>query len=300
MAVKKKFNTKNRPHALGRGLDALISTDAIATSGSSTINAIPLNQIERNPDQPRTEFDETALFELATSIRELGIIQPITLRELGPKKYQIIAGERRFRASQIAGLEAIPAYIRTAEDEKIMEMALIENIQREDLNAIEIALAFNHLMKQNGMTQDEISQHVGKSRTAIANYIRLLKLPAEIQLGLQKRSIDMGHARALLALEKPEQQIALYKDIVRYGYTVRKVEEIIQQIKSGADLEDLKKKSQTRNLPKQYITVKKHLSDLFETDVQMTYSVKGKGKISFPFKNDEQLKYILEQFEKIQ
>ena len=194
MAIHKKYN------ALGRGLDALISTEGVRTQGSSTINEIAIDQIEANPNQPRREFDEDALQELAISIREIGIIQPITLRQVAENKFQIIAGERRWRASQLAGLKSIPAYIRTIKDENVMEMALVENIQREDLNAIEIALAYEHLLENTGMTQEKVSERVGKSRAAITNYLRLLKLPAQIQMALQKHEIDMGHARALLAL----------------------------------------------------------------------------------------------------
>lgn len=181
MGVHKRYS------ALGRGLDALISTDDVRPQGSSTINEIEIDQIEANPNQPRREFDEEALQELANSIREIGIIQPITLRQVAEDRYQIIAGERRWRASQIAGLTAIPAYIRTIKDENVMEMALVENIQREDLNAIEIALAYEHLLSNSGMTQEKVSERVGKSRTAITNYLRLLKLPAQVQMALQKR-----------------------------------------------------------------------------------------------------------------
>ena len=185
MGVHKRYS------ALGRGLDALISTDDVRPQGSSTINEIEIDQIEANPNQPRREFDEEALQELANSIREIGIIQPITLRQVAEDRYQIIAGERRWRASQIAGLTAIPAYIRTIKDENVMEMALVENIQREDLNAIEIALAYEHLLSNSGMTQEKVSERVGKSRTAITNYLRLLKLPAQVQMALQKKEIDM-------------------------------------------------------------------------------------------------------------
>jgi ParB family transcriptional regulator, chromosome partitioning protein len=196
MAVHKKFNNGIRNNALGRGLDALISTEGVRTQGSSTINEIPLDQIEANPNQPRREFDEEALRELADSISAIGIIQPITLRQISENRFQIIAGERRWRASQLAGLMAIPAYIRTISDENVMEMALVENIQRQDLNAIEIALAYEHLLENEGMTQEKISERVGKSRAAIANYLRLLKLPAQVQMALQKKEIDMGHCRA--------------------------------------------------------------------------------------------------------
>ena len=175
MAVHKKYNNGTKSNALGRGLDALISTEGVRTQGSSTINEIPLDQIEANPNQPRREFDDEALHELAESIKAIGIIQPITLRQVAENRFQIIAGERRWRASQLVGLRAIPAYIRTISDESVMEMALVENIQRQDLNAIEIALAYEHLMENNEMTQEKIAERVGKSRAAVANYLRLLK-----------------------------------------------------------------------------------------------------------------------------
>ena len=203
-----------RRNALGRGLDALLSMEEVKTEGSSSINEIELSKISVNPNQPRREFDETALEELADSIREIGIIQPITLRKVSDDEYQIIAGERRYRASQKAGLDTIPAYIRTADDENVMEMALIENIQREDLNSVEIALAYQHLIEQYDLTQERLSERVGKKRTTIANYLRLLKLPAPIQMALQNKQLDMGHARALLSLESPSMQIKLFKEIL--------------------------------------------------------------------------------------
>ena len=241
MAVHKKYNHNSKTNALGRGLDALISTEAVSTSGSSTINEIAIDQIEPNPNQPRREFDQTALQELADSISAIGIIQPITLRQVDDNRFQIIAGERRWRASQLAGLQAIPAYIRTIKDENIMEMALVENIQREDLNAIEIALSYEHLLEQSQMTQEEVSKRVGKSRTAITNYLRLLKLPAQVQMALQKKEIDMGHARALLALDSPSLQIKLFKEILKNSYSVRKVEEMVQHLKNGEDISTGKK-----------------------------------------------------------
>ena len=200
-------------NALGRGLDALLSMDDVKTEGSSSINEIELAKITVNPNQPRREFDQTALQELADSIAEIGIIQPITLRKLSDDEYQIIAGERRYRASQKAGLTTIPAYIRTADDENMMEMALIENIQREDLNAVEIALAYQHLLDQYELTQERLSERIGKNRTTIANYLRLLKLPAPIQMALQNKQIDMGHARALISLGDPKLQVKIFEEI---------------------------------------------------------------------------------------
>ena len=202
MAVRKKYdhNVLGRGLdniGLGRGIDALIDTSDVHAQGSSNLSEIALSMISPNPNQPRTDFDEAALNELAASIREIGLVTPITLRQMGENEYQIIAGERRWRAAAIAGLNSIPAYIRTAEDEKVMEMALVENIQREDLNPIEIALAYQHLSEATGMTQERISSRVGKSRTSITNYMRLLKLPAQIQMALKNREIDMGHARRI-------------------------------------------------------------------------------------------------------
>ena len=213
MAVRKKYDKSVIGRGLddmgiGRGLDALIDTSDVKTQGSSNLNEIPIEQIEPNPDQPRREFDEQSMQELAASIQTMGIIAPITLRQVAPDRYQIIAGERRWRASQRAGLKAIPAYIRTVDDENVMELALVENIQREDLNAIEIALAYEHLAETTGMTQEKISERVGKSRTAVTNYMRLLKLPAQIQMSLKNHEIDMGHARALLALDSPSPRRA--------------------------------------------------------------------------------------------
>lgn len=300
MAVRKKYNSSQKSNALGRGLDALISTETVRTQGSSTINEIAIEEIEANPNQPRREFEEAALQELATSIREIGIIQPITLRQVADNRFQIIAGERRWRASQIAGLKAIPAYIRTISDESVMEMALVENIQREDLNAIEIALAYEHLLEASGMTQEKVSERVGKSRTAITNYLRLLKLPAQVQMALQKKEIDMGHARALLAIDSPSLQIKLFKEVQKEGWSVRKVEEMVQQLKNGENIENGKKKIASRNaLPEEFTLLKSRLSKFLNTKVQMTYSSNGKGKISIPFANEEELEHIMNVFDKL-
>ena len=294
MAVHKKYN------ALGRGLDALISTEGVRPQGSSTINEIPISQIEANPNQPRREFDSEALQELATSIREIGIIQPITLRQIDDNRFQIIAGERRWRASQIAGLTAIPAYIRTISDESIMEMALVENIQREDLNAIEIALAYQHLLENDGMTQEKVSERVGKSRAAIANYLRLLRLPAQIQLSLQKKEIDMGHARALLSIDSPSLQIKLYKEIMKNNYSVRKVEEMVSLLKNGEEIPTgTKKIIAKQQLPEEFNVLKNRLSVFLNTKVQFTCNPKGKGKISIPFNSEEDLERILTLFDKL-
>ncbi len=294
MAVKKKYST------LGRGLDALISTDEVLPPGGSTINEIPLNEIEANPNQPRREFDEGSLQELSNSIREIGIVQPITVRQTGERRYQIVAGERRWRASQMAGLATIPAYIRTINDENVMEMALVENIQREDLNAIDIALAYAHLLDQEGMTQEKVADRVGKSRVAVANYLRLLKLPAQVQMALQKKTIDMGHARALLSLESPSQQLEVFEEIQRVGASVRQVEEMVKKLKNGEDVLNKRKKQSTANhLAEEFDILREQLTKFFQTKISLNISQNGKGKISIPFANEEELEHIMRVFDNL-
>ena len=295
MAVHKKFPT------LGRGLDALISTTEVHTDGGSSINEIAIDSISPNPNQPRRDFDEAALRELADSIAEIGIVQPITLRKIDEGNYQIIAGERRWRASKLAGLHSIPAYVRTADDENVMEMALIENIQREDLNSVEIALAYQHLIEQYGLTQERLSERIGKNRSTITNYLRLLRLPAQIQMALQDKEIDMGHARALLTLDNPSLQISVFQQIVKEHLSVRKVEEIVKALSEGQSVtaggKRLKPKS--ARLPEEYNILKASLSRFFQTKVQLTCSDKGKGKISIPFANEEELERIVELFDQL-
>ena len=288
----------NKRNALGRGLDALINMDEIETSGTSSINEIELSRIQPNPDQPRREFDEESLNELAHSIREIGIVQPISLRQQANGLYQIIAGERRYRAAQKAGLTTIPAYIRTVEDEAAMEMALIENIQREDLNAIEIALSFKKLIEQYKLTQEQLSERVGKKRATIANYLRLLKLPAEVQIGLRDKTIDMGHARALLSVEDTATQLELYKAIIAEGLSVRRVEELVRNM-SQEPTQESKKTPRNKVQRKEYNLLRNHLSNYFGTKVQFTCDDKGKGKISIPFKNEEEMERIIGLFDKL-
>ena len=307
MAVHKKYDRSvlgrgldNIGDGKGKGLDALINTKDVETEGSSNLSEIAIEKIISNPNQPRREFDEDALTELANSIREIGIITPITLRQTTDGKYQIIAGERRWRAAKTAGLTTIPAYIRTVEDEGVMEMALVENIQREDLNAIEIALAYQHMADAIGMTQERISERVGKSRTSVTNFMRLLKLPAQIQMALKNHEIDMGHARALLAIDSPSAQIKLFKDIQKNNYSVRKVEELVKIIKEGADLQTAKKTAdQKARLPEEFNALRRKLTDLFQTKIQMTYNPKGKGKITIGFDNPDELEFIMNTFDKI-
>ncbi len=287
--------------ALGRGLDALITMDDLKTGGSSSINEIELSKIEPNPEQPRSVFEQEALEELATSIRSLGVVQPITLKELAPDKYMIISGERRYRASLMAGLERIPAYIKTAADENVVEMALIENIQREDLNSIEIALAYQKLIDSYNLTQEKLSERVGKKRATIANYLRLLKLPAEIQMGIKDKKIDMGHARALIPVEDPEVQLALYERILAEGLSVRSVEEIVRGGKTSAESSQKTTPAAPRGkrLPEEYNMLKEHLSHFFQTKVKMTYNDKGKGSITIPFSSEEELERLVGLFDKL-
>ena len=294
MSQQKKYT------GLGRGLDALISTDEVKTEGSSSISEIPVSQISANPNQPRREFDEAALKELSDSIKAIGIIQPITLRKVSEKAYQIIAGERRFRAAQLAGLQTVPAYIRTADDENVMEMALIENIQREDLNSMEIALAYQNLLESYGLTQDKLSERVGKNRATIANYLRLLKLPAEIQMALKNKEIDMGHARALLSLDNPVKQIELFHQIRENGYSVRKVEELVKMENAGASAATKSRgKKDATTTDADFDLLRQHLSSFFKTNVQLACNAKGKGKITIPFKNEEELERIIAMLDKL-
>ena len=289
-----------RRNALGRGLDSLISMDDVPSRGSSAINDIDVTLISPNPDQPRTTFDEAALDELAVSIRELGIIQPLSLRKTGPDAYQIIAGERRYRAAIKAGLTSVPAYIRTANDSELTEMALIENIQREDLNAIEIALTFKKLIDQYRLTQERLSERIGKKRATIANFLRLLKLPAEVQLGLRDKRVDMGHARALLSIEKPALQLKLYNEILRQGLSVRKVEELAKAYREADEAgEEAPAAKKADNRTNDYDILKKHLSASFRRPVQFTCNAKGKGKITFPFKNEDELEQLIAIFDTI-
>lgn len=282
-------------NALGRGLDSLISMDDVQPSGSSAINEIAIDLIKPNPGQPRINFDEEALEELATSIRELGIIQPLTLRSAEAGTYMIISGERRYRAAKLAGLDTVPAYVRTANDSELTEMALIENIQREDLNAIEIALTFRKLIDQYNLTQERLSERIGKKRATIANFLRLLKLPAEVQLGLRDKAVDMGHARALLSVEKPTMQLKLYNEILKKGLSVRQVEQRAKEMNEEGSTEPKAPAKKVNNAD--YDVLKQHLSKSFGVAVSFACNKDGKGKISFPFKNEEELERIIRIFD---
>lgn len=274
--------------------------DDTPARGSSAINEVSLAAISPNPDQPRTNFDNEALEELAASISQLGIIQPLSLRKTGPETYQIIAGERRYRAAIMAGLETVPAYIRTANEAELTEMALIENIQREDLNAIEIALTFKKLIDQYQLTQERLSERIGKKRATVANFLRLLKLPAEVQLGLRDKRVDMGHARALLTITDPALQLKLYNEILKQGLSVRRVEELAKAYQNAVENADRKNPDQKKLQSADYDVLKKHLSSVFRTPVQFSCDKQGRGRITFPFKDESELERLITLFDSLQ
>lgn len=287
--------TKKR--GLGRGLSALLddpTTDITTTSdspvtairSSSPIGTVPIAQIEPNPFQPRTHFSDEALSELAQSIKELGVIQPVTLRKVGYDRYQLISGERRFRASQLAGLTEVPAYVRIANDEAMLEMALVENIQREELDAIEVAISFQRLVDEVKLTQEQLSEKVGKDRTTVTNYLRLLRLPPEIQLGLRQRTIGMGHARALISIGDPARQVELYQQIVSSQLSVRQVEDLAR---SSAP----KGKKGAKSAARPNKELSKQLGQQIGSRVVVKQDPEGKGKIEISFKSEEELQRIL-------
>lgn len=280
---------------LGRGLGALISTEEpTAAVGSTIFNEVPISQIKPNPNQPRKDFDEESLQELAISIKNNGIISPITLRKISDNEYQIVAGERRYRASIIAGLEKIPAYIREASEEQVMEMALIENIQREDLNAIEIALSYNSLCATLNLTQEALAERIGKKRATITNYLRLLRLPAEIQIGIKNKVIEMGHARAIAGISDAQLQLKIYNEVVNKQASVRQTEEMVRKALNP---------NENQNTPsfnsEEYTKLQDSLSTLFNSKIKLKYNENGKGSISIPFKNDEDLSRIMSLLDKI-
>ena len=289
-----------KKQVLGRGLSALIETEPVAAVGSTMFNEIEISKIYPNPNQPRTEFDDEALEELATSIRANGIISPITLRKISDDNYQIIAGERRYRASKLVGLDKIPAYIRDVDDGQVMEMALIENIQREDLNAIEIALSYNSLVATLNLTQEALAERVGKKRATITNYLRLLKLPAEIQMGLKNKKIDMGHARALVSIENPEVMLNIYAQVLAEGASVRRTEELVRLASTDNNEEKtLKNEKQHTFVPEEYEALCKELNEKFNAKVKLSYNEKGKGKVTIPFDSDDDLMRLMSLFDKI-
>lgn len=284
-------------NALGRGLDSLISMGDIRTEGSSAISEIDIERIAPNPEQPRRTFDEDSLAELAASIRELGVVQPLTLRDSNDGNYQIIAGERRWRAARMAGLTSVPAYVRTVSDSEMTEMALIENIQREDLNAIEVALGFKKLIDTYHLTQERLSERLGKKRATIANHLRLLRLPAEIQIGLRDRKLDMGHARAILAVDDPKIQLSLYKQVIKEGLSVRAVEELGRKLAAASNEEKPEKEKVAKS--EDIKILERDITSYFSVPVKVTRSSSGKGSVTFKFSSDDELHQLVKIFERL-
>ena len=290
---------KNRK-SLGRGLDSILqspetditSKDISGDFVAGAIAEIDIDQIETNPFQPRTEFDETALRELAQSIKEQGVIQPVTVRKLGYNKYQLISGERRLRASKMAGLAKIPAFIRVANDEQMLELALIENIHRENLNAIEVAISYQRLIDECNLTQEEVSEKVGKSRSTVANFLRLLKLPAEIQLAIRDGHISMGHARALININDKEEQLKLLQQIIMDEMNVRQTEELAEKAKNP----EAKERKQTNFIPEHFKSKIKKLSQTLNTKVKVKRDIKGHGSVVIDFKDEAEFDRIMELF----
>jgi ParB family chromosome partitioning protein len=292
-----------KKNVLGRGLGALIEeaepNEVLVDKTIAGGTEIDINLVEANPFQPRTVFDQEALEELSSSIKEIGVIQPITVRELGNGRYQLITGERRFRASMLAGLSKIPAYIRTANDQGMLEMALVENIQREDLNAVDIAISYQRLIEECSLTQENLSVRVGKKRATVANYLRLLKLPAEIQIGIRENKISMGHARALVAVEDPHHQLNLFYKIVEEDLSVRKVEELARKMEHDLMKQPKEEKPEERISQQPYEELKEQLSNFFSTKVNFQHNNNGSGKIVIPFRSDDELERIIGIFDRL-
>lgn len=294
----------NKKPALGRGLSALlensdtdISSKSFAENASEILGSIAqinLDEIEANPFQPRTNFEEDSLKELASSIRELGIIQPVTVRKTGYKRYQLISGERRFRASKLAHVTSIPAYVRVANDQELLEMALVENIQRENLDAIEISISFQRLIEECNLTQEKMSERVGKKRSTITNYLRLLKLPAEIQLAIRNRDISMGHARALVNIEDHPSLMKLFRKIISEKLSVRKVEDLAQGLKSGKVTSQEKLKGEVSFADQKFI---EDMRRFLGSKLKIQKSSDGSGKIVIPFQSQDDLERIVDLFD---
>jgi ParB family chromosome partitioning protein len=287
-------------NALGRGLGALIDgveKEILERKVEPNLD-ISLDSIDGNPFQPRSHFDEQALEELAGSIRKLGIVQPLTVRETGNGRYQLIAGERRLRAARLAGLTHVPAFIRTADDQAMLELALVENIQREDLDAIEVAISFQRLIEECRLTQEQLSDRVGKQRSTISNYLRLLRLPAEIQLGIRNKHVMMGHARTLVNIENPKTQMDVYYRIVDGDLSVRQVEELVRLLQS-AKIKDPATRERKKKLNDDFLQLSEHLNRIFSTRVNFRINEQGKGKIVIPFENPEEMERILGIFDRL-
>jgi len=289
-----------KKNALGRGLGALIDgveKEILERKVEANLD-ISIDAIEANPFQPRTHFDEQALEELAVSIRKLGLVQPLTVREAGNGRYQLIAGERRLRAARIAGLTHVPAYIRTADDQAMLELALVENIQREDLDAVEVAISFQRLIEECRLTQEQLSERVGKQRSTIANYLRLLRLPAEIQLGIRNKHLMMGHARTLVNIEDAKTQINVYYHIINDDLSVRQAEELVRQLQTER-IKDPARNDRKKKLNDDFKQLTDHLDRIFATRVNFRINEQGKGKITIPFENPEEMERILGVFDRL-
>ncbi len=296
-----------KKNSLGRGLGALIEEANVPREIAEAVevgNEVNLTLIDVNPFQPRQAFDEDALQELAVSIKQLGIIQPVTLRKLENGRFQVIAGERRLRAAKIAGLTKIPAFVRSADDQAMLELALVENIHRADLNSIEIAISYQRLIEECSLTQELLSDRVGKKRATIANYLRLLKLPAEIQLGIREEKLTMGHARALISINESEKQIEVFHHLINENLSVREVEDLVrilnEPIKNdGQDKTTHEKSNKTdkAELSKDYEELRDRLSKHFSSDVEFKRNNKGAGKIIISFHSDEELERIIATFD---
>jgi len=289
-----------KKNALGRGLGALIDgvEKEVLEKKVEANMEISVNSIEANPFQPRTTFDEQALEELAASVKKLGIVQPLTVREIGQGKYQLIAGERRLRAAKIAGLTHVPAYVRTADDQAMLELALVENIQREDLDAVEVAISFQRLIEECRLTQEQLSDRVGKQRSTVANYLRLLKLPAEIQLGIKNKNLMMGHARTLVNIDDPKKQINVYYQIIDGQLSVRQAEELVRHLQTEKT-KDPGKVEKKKKLNDDFTQLSDHLNKLFSAKVNFRINEKGKGKIVIPFETTEEMERILGVFDRL-
>ena len=289
-----------KKNALGRGLGALIDgveKEVLEKKVEANLDIL-IDAIEANPFQPRTSFDEKSLEELAISIKKLGIVQPLTVRETESGGYQLIAGERRLRAARIAGLTHVPAYIRTADDQAMLELALVENIQREDLDAVEVAISFQRLIEECNLTQEQLSDRVGKQRSTVSNYLRLLKLPAEIQLGIKNKHLMMGHARTLINIEDPKKQINVYYKIIDGELSVRQAEELVRQLQS-VNIKDTAKVEKKKKLNEEFIQLSDHLNKIFETKVNFRINELGRGKIVIEFNNPEEMERILGVFDRL-
>lgn len=295
---------KTKKSALGRGLSAILEspeTDITSSdiSGNYVVGAIAnisLDKIEANPFQPRNTFEKHSLNELAISIKEQGIIQPVTVRKLGFDKYQLISGERRFRAAKLAGLEFVPTFIRVANDQQMLEMALIENIHRKDLNSMDIAISYQRLIEECNITQEILSDRIGKDRTTIANYIRLLKLPPEIQLAIKDEKISMGHARAIINISNVDTQLQILQAIITKNLSVRDVERIVKEL-NGQVLPPSKKIKPTE-LPEKHAVAKSELSEKYGSKVDIRRNTKGKGSIVIPFNSEKEFDRIVSLLEK--